>query len=75
MYWDDHPVPHFHAEYGEFAATVSIETLALLHGTLPRRVKALVVEWADAHRAELQADWALARAQEPLVPIAPLDRD
>lgn len=40
MYYDDHNPPHFHAYYGEYEALISIETLELLEGSLPRRVKA-----------------------------------
>lgn len=40
---------------------------------LPRRALALVLEWASLHRDELRADWELARAERPLVPVAPLE--
>ena len=53
MYWQDHVPPHFHAEYGEFEAQIDIETLEVLEGTLPRRVRTLVLEWAAEHRNEL----------------------
>jgi len=36
MFFNDHPPPHFHARYGEFEATIEIETLAPLEGHLPR---------------------------------------
>jgi hypothetical protein len=32
-----------------------------------------VEEWADAHRVELERDWDLARAGEPLEQIPPLE--
>ena len=73
MYYNDHLPPHFHAEYGEHEAVYEIDTLDILRGELPRRAHALVVEWAIAHRAELRANWAKARAQEPLQDIEPLD--
>jgi hypothetical protein len=47
MFWNDHAPPHFHALYGEDEAIVSIETLAVLRGGLPRLALALVVEWAE----------------------------
>ena len=37
MFFNDHPLPHFHARYGEFEATVEIATLEVLEGQLPRR--------------------------------------
>jgi hypothetical protein len=54
-------------------ATFAIETLRLLEGSLPARVRALVVEWASLHQDELREDWERARRQEPLAPIAPLE--
>ena len=52
MYYRDHAPPHFHALYGEFEATVSIETGDLLEGRLPRRARSLVSEWVMSHRDE-----------------------
>jgi hypothetical protein len=40
MYFDDHPPPHFHAQYGSFQAVVAIETLAVIAGELPPRARA-----------------------------------
>ncbi len=45
MYWDEHPPTHFHAKYGEFEAQVSIETLEIINGRLPRGATVLVREW------------------------------
>jgi len=75
MYLDEHPPPHFHAIYGEFEATISIETLDLLRGRLPRRVQVLVLEWAMVHRPELRDNWMRAERHEPMLPIAPLDEE
>jgi Domain of unknown function (DUF4160) len=73
MYYRDHAPPHFHAIYGESEATVSIETAEVLEGRLPRRARTLVSEWAAAHRDELQHNWELARASQPLRAIAGLE--
>jgi Domain of unknown function (DUF4160) len=62
-----------HATYGKHEAVISIDTLALLRGSLPRRALALVLEWATLHALELWADWHRARQGLPLAPIAPLD--
>jgi hypothetical protein len=32
MFYNDHAPPHFHARYGEFEATVEIESLAVRDG-------------------------------------------
>ena len=73
MYFNDHLPPHFHAEYGEFEAVYAIDTLDSLRGELPRRAHILVIEWAQAHRIELRANWQRARQQMPLEQIEPLD--
>jgi hypothetical protein len=75
MYHDDHPLPHFHVRYQGFEASISIETLEVLAGGLPRRVRALVLEWAMVCRPELRQNWERAGRHEPLVPIRGLDED
>ena len=72
MYYRDHAPPHFHAIYGEHEATIVIETLAVLTGDLPARALRLVHEWAELHRAELEANWDAARARVPLASIEAL---
>jgi hypothetical protein len=72
MYYNDHAPPHFHAKYGDFEITVEIAT-GTVNGNFPKRALKLVDEWRELHRAELQADWELARARRPLTRIAPLE--
>lgn len=72
MFWNDHTPPHFHALYGEFEALIDIRTLEVLEGQLPRRALALVLEWAQEHRAELMEDWDLCTRNQPLKKIVPL---
>lgn len=73
MYYADHDPPHFHVRYSGQKALIGIETFAVLRGSLSPRALALVTEWAALHRAELMEDWALARAEAQLNPIAPLE--
>ena len=72
MYFDDHPPPHFHAQYGSYKAVIDVATLAVIAGRLPPRAMGLVVEWASLHQAELQASWALAKNLELPGQIDPL---
>ena len=66
MFWNDHAPPHFHALYAEHEALIDIQALEVIAGELPRRALSLVLEWAQAHRAELLEDWELcARNQSP----------
>jgi hypothetical protein len=75
MYHDEGPHPgrpHFHASYGSEEASFDIETLELIVGALPARARHMVTEWAEAHRAELRANWTRAREHLPLQKIEPL---
>ncbi|MGH2593685.1 MAG: DUF4160 domain-containing protein [Anaerolineae bacterium] len=73
MYYDDHSPPHFHVKYAENKAKITIGTLEVDEGKLPRRALGMVLEWAALHRAELWANWARAREGLPLEQIEPLD--
>ena len=66
-----HQRPHFHAEYGEYIASVGFDGV-IIEGTLPTRQARLVRDWAAMHQAELARNWELARDSQPLVRIAPL---
>jgi hypothetical protein len=72
MFFDEHLPPHFHAEYGEHKARVSIDTLSVIGGSLPPRVLGLVLEWAALHRTELMELWDRASRQESLHKVPPL---
>jgi len=73
MFFDDHLPPHFHAEYGEFNAKISIDTLEIIDGHLPNRALGLVLEWAAIHRNELRADWELCVRKQQPNKISPLE--
>lgn len=72
MFYRDHAPPHFHAEYGDYEITVEIET-GVVEGRFPKRALRAVLEWADIHRDDLLADWHLARLEQPLNQIKPLE--
>jgi Domain of unknown function (DUF4160) len=72
MYWHDHVPPHFHALYAEAEALIDIRTLEVIEGRLPRRALALVLEWAQEHRAELAEDWESCTHNRPPKKIQPL---
>ncbi|MFO1421553.1 MAG: DUF4160 domain-containing protein [Candidatus Competibacteraceae bacterium] len=75
MYFYDnkkHNVPHIHAEYGEYEATIAIEDGAVLGGSLPPAKMKLVQAWIEIHREDLMANWKLAVSGEPVFKIDPL---
>ena len=67
-----HNLPHIHAKYAEFEASIDIENGEILSGELPRKQLRLVQAWIELHRDELMADWELAVSGELPYKIAPL---
>jgi hypothetical protein len=73
MFYGDHNPPHFHARYGGHKITIKIADFSVMDGYLPPRALGLVMEWAALHQGELARNWELARANQPLAPIEPLE--
>ena len=72
MYYREHGLPHFHAIYGEFEASVNIAT-GEINGGLPKRALSIEQEWRLSHRNDLLLAWSLAQAQQPLPKIDALE--
>jgi len=67
-----HNLPHIHARYAEFEASIGIGDSEVLAGELPRKQLRLVQAWVELHRDELFANWDLAANGEEPFRIAPL---
>ncbi len=67
-----HHLPHFHARYQNFKASIAIEDGGVLAGDLPPKQLRLVQAWVELHRDELFANWDLAANGEEPFRIAPL---
>ena len=65
--------PSHRSLYGEHEAQYNIATLDTIHGSLPRRAHALVVEWASLHKDELMKNWDRCQVPAPAIPIEPLE--
>jgi hypothetical protein len=72
MFFRDHNPPHFHVRYGKYSATIDIEELKIIKGSLPARVHALVIEWAILHKKELLKDWEKSKNMQTPDKIKPL---
>ena len=72
MYWSDHSPPHFHAKYGEYEITVTIDG-GVIEGRFPKRALNLVLEWLDLHKQELHDNWRRCQQRESLKYIDPLE--
>ena len=73
MFYREHGVPHFHAEYQGQQATFTFDGELLAGGVQSRTAQRLIKEWGLAHRVELDANWSRMKSGEPLERIAPLD--
>lgn len=63
---------HFQANYEEAELVVGLNPLRVLQGDAPVRVRALVMEWAEAHYLELLDAWRHCAQAQPAPLIAPL---
>ncbi|MFN8526162.1 MAG: DUF4160 domain-containing protein [Chloroflexota bacterium] len=73
MFYREHGVGHFHAEYHGEIASFTFDG-RLLAGTIrSRTARRLIEEWASQHRFELERNWRRALAGEPLERIEPLE--
>ena len=73
MYYDDHNPPHFHAIYSGQEAQIGIEPIVILNGSLPRRARSMVYEWAAIHQKALLDNWEKMFLNYPPEKIDPLD--
>lgn len=73
MFYREHGVPHFHAEYQGQQATFTFDGDVLAGTIRSHTALRLIREWAHGHREELEVNWNRARAGESLERIAPLD--
>jgi hypothetical protein len=73
MWPDDHGIPHFHARYEGYSASIAIETLVVLGGRIKPRALVMVSDWASLHREELLSAWNTIRSGGVPQKIEPLD--
>jgi hypothetical protein len=72
MYYRDHAPAHFDAMYGDYEITVTIDA-GIVSGEFPKRALTHVLEWYELHKADLLADWELAKERKPLNKVDPLE--
>ena len=73
MFYLEHGVAHFHAEYQGQQATFTFDGKNLAGDISSRSARRLIKEWSLANRSELEANWLRAQVGEPLWRIAPLE--
>ena len=67
-----HGLPHIHAKYAEFEASITIREAEIIVGHLPKKQLRLVQAWIELHRDELLANWEIAISGETPYKINPL---
>jgi hypothetical protein len=72
MFFDDHPPPHLHAQYGERCALVALQPIAVIESDLPPRALSMVLEWTALHQSELLENWERLHTARSPVRVAPL---
>ncbi len=72
VFYNEHEPPHFHVQYGEHEALITIDTLTVIAGRLPPRALGLAMEWASIHQKDLRKVWLQSLNQQRLDKIAPL---
>jgi hypothetical protein len=73
MYYREHGVPHFHAEYQGQYATFTLDGELLAGRISSRTALRLIREWSLEHRDELDVNWSKGKAGKSFRRIAPLD--
>ncbi|MDO8793476.1 MAG: DUF4160 domain-containing protein [Vicinamibacterales bacterium] len=69
---EPHHRPHFHAAYQDAMATIALDPIECIGGSLPRGQQRLVEAWAEIHHAELLEDWRRLQTGQPPLKIEPL---
>jgi hypothetical protein len=72
MNWLDHPLPHFHAKYGDYEITVEIMS-GVVRGAFPKRALRAVLEWSELNTVLLMQNWQAAQNRSQLTLIPPLE--
>lgn len=67
-----HNLPHIHAKYAEYEASINVFDGEVLAGEIPRKQLRLVQAWIELHRDELLADWEISISGDSPYKIEPL---
>lgn len=73
MFYREHGIPHFHAEFQGERATFTFDGEPLAGTIHSRTANRLIREWSLAHQAELNDNWTRGIDRVPFERIPPLD--
>jgi hypothetical protein len=67
-----HELPHFHALYEKYEASISIKPLKVLENSgIPSKLLRIVKKWAAIHQEELLAGWVASKNHKKIKKIDP----
>ncbi|MGE3974672.1 MAG: DUF4160 domain-containing protein [Bdellovibrionales bacterium] len=69
----DHNPPHIHVQYGEHKALLEISTGKTMAGSLPPRIRRIVLEWLLYRKAEVLKSWQEAQEYKTPSRVRPLE--
>ena len=72
MFYNDHPPPHFHAEYQGQRGIFDFDGNLQQGNFRSRTAQRLIKEWSSLHRAELEENWDNMREGKSFTRIPPL---
>ena len=72
MNYSDHNPPHFHANYADFNAVISILDSSVLSGFLPNKQLKIVLAWSQINQDALMQNWELMKNSKEPKRIKPL---
>ena len=73
MFYREHEPVHFHAEHQGQRASIGVDGEILAGEIQSATARRLIREWAELHRAEIEANWGRMKAGEQLERIEPLE--
>lgn len=72
MAWQPDAPAHFQASYADSSINISVDTLEVTEGSLPRKQQLMVLGWAALRQDQLMECWELASRQYAPYQIEPL---
>ena len=72
MFWDEHMLPHFHADYNGNKVMVDIQKGTVIKGAFPFKQLKLILAWCEIHREDLMKNWELGMNEMSFIKIEPL---
>ncbi len=61
FFYNDHLPPHYHASIAEYEALISINSHAIIRGSLPKNKKKKILSWSQENEEVLMEIWESLR--------------